>query len=216
MARFPRFTQGIGRLTARVLNDAISLIEEIPGIIDRLQRLERPRPRVKPRTSFWAFIVGYSNIGLNRWEYAWVAAIPDPSNAGKFKVLSHPDYISGETLYESSYTTYEPGLEDSGSPFTTPAYNAIEQGNDGLANESAGVYVEGPAWPDNWFLQPIHGGDSGGQGGQDPSEFDPGTDNYWPTSKAPVVQIHLIEDEDGDLTYWFQVANDSDGECDPR
>ena len=200
MSRFPRVTRGMGVLTAGVMNDLFDTVLRLEAEVEEFRR-QRERPVFD---KILAILTGYQLIGGNRYRYAWIEAIW--SNSGEALIQKS----GGQDSYNDDFVAEDPS---DGTPFNAPAYNLIENGNEGLGWDSS-VNVEGSAYPQTpgqrFYLQPIRGDDNTGG----PSQTgDPGSDGFWAVDKGPGVMLRPVRDDTGALVYVFSVMNQHDGEC---
>lgn len=199
--KYPVVTTGIGILTADVLNAMFRDLERYDGWIAAVDKQARHhKPGVYDR--FDAILLGYYALGGNRYKYAWVEAIW--SNTGEVFIQKQ----GGMT----SYTTFDEDNISSGSPFTTPAYHDMENGNNGLLYEG-GINIEGDDYPVpegnyGFYFQPVKGDDM-----ENPTNYDPGTDGYWDVDLGPAVEIRIRRDDTGAPVYIFSAYNTHDGTC---
>lgn len=140
--------------------------------------------------SFPALLTGYTLIGPNRYAYSWVEA----------EIGGAPTYVYSEK------TDGRTSSADGGSDFAFPALGNIEAGNNGVNVESGGVNVDGSAYPDEWYLQPLRGSSS--------PPYAPGSSGTWPTSRAPGVDLTPRVTTTGAQIYTFTAVNVHDGTCD--
>lgn len=161
----PDLTKGkVGVVDFAVLNDVFSIVDQIRTMLPQLKILVSEL-KIRHTASFPAAITGFQEITANRWRYSWVE---QQFNRATQKWENHPQ---GRTS----------------STFTLPAYNSIENANDGTGIEAPGVDINGADYPAGFDLQPIQGN--------------------------PIVLMNVWTATDGAVYYWFTCPNDHDGTC---
>lgn len=198
------FTRGIGKLSARLLNELMDTIMRSGAMEARLRQLMRDMDRSVVIPFRPVLLCGYrlptSPSGIvNRWEYAWAEGSWD----------SATKKLGVRTGGLNSYEAFNSANLSAGSPFTRPAYNLIENGNDGLGIESGRINIESTLFLDaDFYLQPIAGQPSPG-----PPTPDPGTNVFTTVARAPAALLFSTRDSTGQQVRFITAANIADGEC---
>ena len=200
MEKVSDISRGLGRFTPKLwrrLWDAVLFVEQNRGPIESMRALRQERKQRR----IWVLLTGYSQVSTNRYKYAWVQARWNSTDE-KF------ERDTRENVWTSYGGTYDPDNPDENTPFNDPAYSSIENGNNGLWFESAGVNVEGVNYPSAFYLQPLRGDDM-------ESAQNPGTEGYWSDTLAPAVEIVSVNNCDAEGVTWIipNAMNQHDGTC---
>lgn len=104
--RYPKFTTGIGKLSAAVLNKLFGDVETLPGLVADIDVLKQQRKEPGVYEKFWAQITNRVAIGGESWtwDYEWEEVIMDDSPTPPVWITKPDGMTSTATTYARCIT----------------------------------------------------------------------------------------------------------------